>query len=358
MDTPNKSLGKMAKKESRPRTPQEKKRMKECSFVSEPRFQSPALKGEDIQALSIRAEDLEKPPKDAQKPLTVTRVLVRKARPLEEERKTVRVVVARPLPQDAVIEPLEYTGPGGPRFDAQGMVLPHSILGSLEDFKREMEARGESELVKRVPDLHAGRPPAAVPQSGEEKPRPRPRGQRDPPRDLQSHALQHWESHMEERRRQQGAISQLLQKPAHFLLMSQSGRFREKQEQRELISRCLPALHPGQGQRVGSEFWSVPQRIGDELSGITATLTQTERGNPEPVTHIGLPHSIRQETGTARPRSSAGRTWDNSRYLQQCRQELREVLVDLDFTQPVSDDPSAPARASWVHSTDLNHLIT
>ncbi|XP_064179535.1 MYCBP-associated protein isoform X1 [Anguilla rostrata] len=341
MDSSNKSLGKIAKKEARCRTPQEKKRLKEFSFVSEAPSQSPALQGEDIQALAIRREDLEKlwvpqPPKDSQKPQTVTRVLVRKTRPLEEERKTVRVVVARPLPQDAAVLPLEYTGPGGPRFDDQGMVLPHSILGSLEDFKREMETRGETQLVKRVPDCPKLHGPVAVEHSCEEKPKPRPRGQPHPS-ELQSHALQHWRSHMRERRRQLDFISDLLQKPVGTLLMSQSSGFRKTQEQRELISRQLPALHPGHGYRVGSEFWNVPQRIGDELSGITATLTQTERGYPEPITHIGQPQCILQETGNALDGRSSGRTWDRSLYLQQCRQELREVLMDLDFSQPEID---------------------
>ncbi|KAI1886542.1 hypothetical protein AGOR_G00196840 [Albula goreensis] len=338
MDSPNKLLSKIAKKEARPRTPQEKKRLKESSFVSDTHSQSPTLKGEDIQALAIRQEDLEKlrvprPPKDSQKPHTVTRVLVRRTRPLEEERKMVRVVVARPLPQDAVAEPLEYTGLGGPRFDAQGMVLPHSILGSLEDFKRAMEARGETELVKRMPDRQVACTPVAATQSSEEKPRPRPRG-RDGPSDLQGHALEHWSGHMAERRRQQDFISRLLQKPAHTLLMCQSGRFRATQEQREFLSRQLPALHCGQGYRVGSEFWSTPQRFGDELSGITTTLTQTEKGNPRPLTHIGLPASVQQETGSAMPSDSGPQAWERSPYLQQCRQELREVLKDLDFNQP------------------------
>lgn len=33
------------------------------------------------------------------------------------------------------------------------------------------------------------------------------------------------------------------------------------------------------------------------MSGIAATLTQTERGRREPVTHVGQPSSIRQESG-------------------------------------------------------------
>ncbi|XP_055771066.1 MYCBP-associated protein-like isoform X1 [Salvelinus fontinalis] len=340
-----KSTGKTPKKEARPRTPPEKKRLKVSedfsSCLSEEQPQSPTLKGEDIQALAIRPEDLEKlrvpqPPKEPQKPAAVTRVLVRKTRPLDDIRKGVRVAVARPLAQDTTTQPLDYTGPGGPRFDAQGMVLPHSILGSLEDFRTEMQARGETELVRRVPAPQRAVSQVLGGQRGAERPPPVPRGQRD----VQSHALQHWHTHMTQRRHQQDLISNLLQKPVERLLMNQSNRFRETQEQRELITRGLPAIHSGQGYRVGSEFWSLPQRFGDELSGISATLTQTQRGQQEPVTHIAQPHSIRMESGNVLPDTcgSASRTWDQSLYLQHRRHELRDVLKDLDFNQPEIDD--------------------
>lgn len=47
-------------------------------------------------------------------------------------------------------------------------------------------------------------------------------------------------------------------------------------------------------------FWSLPQHYGDEISGITATLTQTEQGRQKPLTYAGQPRSIRLETGTQR----------------------------------------------------------
>lgn len=48
---------------------------------------------------------------------------------------------------------------------------------------------------------------------------------------------------------------------------------------------------------MGSEFWSLPEQIGDELTGLTLTLTRTERGHPEPLTHVGKPRTIQRETG-------------------------------------------------------------
>lgn len=130
-----------------------------------------------------------KPPSDSQKPKSMTRVYVRKTRSPDEVSRAVRVTVARPLPLDvAPPHPFEYSGewawpkvrtlrsvwlmfcqsisviddwcviddsrcvkgPGGPRFDVQGMVLPHSILGCLKDFRTEMQMRGETEV--RVTD--------------------------------------------------------------------------------------------------------------------------------------------------------------------------------------------------------------
>lgn len=44
---------------------------------------------------------------------------------------------------------LIFSGPEGFRFDDRGMVLPHSILGSLEDFRSYLEAKGETEVNSR-----------------------------------------------------------------------------------------------------------------------------------------------------------------------------------------------------------------
>lgn len=113
-----------------------------------------------------------------------------------------------------------------------------------------------------------------------------------------------------------------LGKPNEQLVMNVCDDYRWIQEERHAIDRCIPGLESGkvgwtlqpytndecywtqtlniyllQGYRVGSEFWSMPERIGNELSGLTITLTQRERGYPSPITHIGKTSSIKQETG-------------------------------------------------------------
>lgn len=66
------------------------------------------------------------------------------------------------------------------------------------------------------------------------------------------------------------------------------------------LFKALSFLPMSKGYHIGSEFWSLPQHYGDEMSGITATLTQTEQGRQKPITHVAQPRSIRQEAGTWR----------------------------------------------------------
>ncbi|XP_067296763.1 MYCBP-associated protein isoform X2 [Pseudorasbora parva] len=335
-----KSTSKINKRESRTRTPSDKKLMRSCEEISSSSSSlllcvgeddhSLALNGHDIQRLAITAQDLErlrvpKPPADSQKPTSMTRVCVRKTRPPDELSRQVRVTVARPLPHDEAPPcSFEYAGPGGPRFDAQGMVLPHSILGSLEDFRTEMQLRGEMELVERIPDAQQ-LPPLVVEaeNDGDDKAE----DHSETGRSHQSHALQHWYRHMTERRRQQDFISRLLQKPAASLLMNRSDGFRRIQEQRDRIHRGLSDLHTEHARRVDSEFWNLPQRYGDEMSGITATLTQSERGKHPDVTRVGQTLATRLESGNVVCEAVNG-GWEQSLYLQQRLHQLKDTLRD------------------------------
>ncbi|KAK2909424.1 hypothetical protein Q8A67_005261 [Cirrhinus molitorella] len=342
MASVGKSSSRTHKRETRPRSPSDKKLMRGCEETSSSSScvgeedHSPVLNGHDIQSLAITAQDLErlrvpKPPLDSQKPKSMTRAYVRKTRPPDEGNRMVRVTVARPLPHDDALPHLfEYAGPGGPGFDTQGMVLPHSILGSLEDFRTEMQLRGETELMQRIPGRQK-RPPLWVEDENDKN---KAEDHSEMGQDHQSHALQHWRHHMTERRKQQDFISRFLQKPAGSLLMNRSSAFRRVQEKRDLISAALPALSAGHGHRVGSEFWSIPQHYGDEMSGITATLTQTERGNRPAVTRVAQPLSTGLETGNL-PCEAVNGVWDQSLYLQQRLHELKDVLKD--FSPPEAD---------------------
>ncbi|CAK6968328.1 MYCBP-associated protein [Scomber scombrus] len=272
-----------------------------------------------------------KPPKGHQK--TVLMASVHKTQSADAVGNAVQDLLFHPVNLGPDSQPLDYAGPEGLRFDDQGMVLPHSILGSLDDFRSFLETRGEAELIKRIPKSLRD-PPSEVP--GRPHSEAVESGIPSSHRNVQRNALLHWHTHMRQRRRQQDLLSGLLHRPVENLLMNQANHFRDTQEQRTFLTQVMPLIHPGYGYHVGSEFWSLPQRYGDEMSGITATLTQTERGKCEPVTHVGQPSSVRQESGITcseilRP---ASRTWKQSVYLQRQYQELGEFLWDMDIKKP------------------------
>ncbi|MEE6518428.1 hypothetical protein FKM82_029438 [Ascaphus truei] len=361
-------MGGVRRRTPPPGDPHEKKKTKGLELLTTPLYEetepdpSSVLNGEEILALAIRPEDLEKlhaprPPTEEHKVPVSSRILVRKYREHEEGRKRC-LLVARPAPPGAVARGLDYSGTEGLLCDAHGQILPHSILGTLQDLKQEAAARGNLQVAQLIPDppppytdtSESGWKRALLEQTEVSWGRPK-----------QDQALDNWQHHMALRRRQLDTLSPpiclpslpclcsqmsplspsrpesgRLRKPPGQLLMNVCEDFRGVQEERHLIDRSIPAVEHGKGQRVGSEFWNLAEHIGDELSGLTMTLTQCERGYAQPFTRIGKPRSIQQETGpTDRPPFHL--TWDKSLYLQQRRHELRAVMEELNFTKPDID---------------------
>ncbi|NXE10626.1 MYBPP protein, partial [Lophotis ruficrista] len=265
--------------------------------------------------------------------------LVRKYQP-KETKKVIDLLVAYPIFPKTPREPLTFSGPG--LFgDGCEEILPHHILGSLEEFKMEALARGNTQIADFIEVSHPDVTVTALREEhgGEKKKKVR----QTPP--AEHKALQNWHHNMAIRKKQEKYLGGILRRAENELLMSISDDYRQIQEERDLIDRTLPALLPGKGYRSGSEFWSQPERIGDELTGLTMTLTQRERGYPEPVTHVGKPHTIQMETG--KRASQRGQkpskkirshlTWNKSLFLKHRRQELKSILEELDFYQPDLD---------------------
>ncbi|XP_043946416.1 MYCBP-associated protein [Protopterus annectens] len=344
-----KASSKGAKKEGRCRTPPEKKKTKGLDEnnppIPEEAEKAAALKSDDIKNLIIRPEDLEKlhvPNPPAQKAHVTSKFLIRKHKPRDGEdevqKPKVQLLVAKPAPSSTHPKAMDYSGPGGPLFDVHGQILPHSILGTLEEFKQEALEQGNIQVAELIPDTpHTQHNLVSSSKYIRQKPDT---GKTQQRRNLgQHHSLENWQRHMAERKKQQGFISRLLQKPVKKLLMNQSEDYRLIQEQRQLIDHSIPTTGYGKGYRVGSEFWSQPERIGDKLHGLMMTLTRTQRGYPEPLTHVGRPSQIRLETGTefGDDKSDYRYTWDKNLYLLQRREELKAVLKELDFSQPDID---------------------
>ncbi|XP_008162162.2 MYCBP-associated protein isoform X1 [Chrysemys picta bellii] len=340
------TMNKSSKKDARTKTPQDKKRVKTFEQPSPPIQEEPepvssVLQGDEIQALAIKVEDLEKLhtprlPQEGEKIPITRKFLIRRHKPQEAGKKA-QLLVAYPADTDASKRPLSYSGPEGPFVDNCEQILPHSILGSLQEFKREALARGNAELAQLIADSHPDGTVAALEKytekQGEGKRR---KSLWAPP--SQHRALQNWHHNAALRKKQQRVLSKFLRKPENELLMNLSEDYRRVQEERYLIDRSLPALHYGKGYHVGSEFWSQPECIGDELTGLMMTLTQRERGYPEPISHVGKPQSVRMEMGSRSAKESPFRlTWDKSLFLTYRRQELKSVLEELDFNHPDLD---------------------
>ncbi|XP_067403928.1 MYCBP-associated protein [Emydura macquarii macquarii] len=340
------AINKSSKKDARTKTPQDKKRVKTFEQPSPPIQEEPepvssVLQGDEIQALAIKVEDLEKLhtprlPQEREKTPITRKFLIRRHKPQEAGKKA-QLLVAYPAVTEASKKPLSYSVPEGPFVDNCEQILPHNILGSLKEFKREALARGNTELAELIADSHLDGTVAALEKDREKHEEGKRRKSLWAP-PSQHRALQNWHHNVALRKKQQRILSKFLQKPENELLMNLSEDYRRVQEERHLIDRSLSALHYGKGYRVGSEFWSQPECIGDELTGLMMTLTQRERGYPEPITHVGKPEIVRMEMGSRTSKESPFRfTWDKSLFLKYRQQELKSILEELDFHHPDLD---------------------
>ncbi len=68
------------------------------------------------------------------------------------------------------------------------------------------------------------------------------------------------------------------------------------------------------------------------------TLSQTEKGYPPPIEHIGVPRAVLKEKGTDwdRPRTPFHKPWHRMPYLKQRKDQLTKVMKELDPHNPVS----------------------
>ncbi|XP_038633722.1 MYCBP-associated protein isoform X4 [Scyliorhinus canicula] len=313
-----------------------KKEVEEVSPILEEPEKEDILKGEDIMALAIKTEDLNEL-HGSRMALNVTpitsRLVIRKQKLKKEV--IIKRLIAKPAPPLDELKTVDYSGPGGPRFNAEGRVLPHSILGNLADFKQELLARGLTEIANAISDRHPTeiRPQELQVYDKKSKDIIYAKSQN------QDHALVNWQWHMAERKKTQQLISNLLNKPVGDLVMNQCEDFGQTRQQANLLDQTIASLGPGKGFHVGSEFWALPPMIGDELSGVASTLTQTERGFPPPIIHSGKPRTIKQETGTDFPCDKKTHRKSNSEnlHLKQRLEEMKTVLRHLDFRQPDID---------------------
>ncbi|XP_042822990.1 MYCBP-associated protein isoform X2 [Panthera tigris] len=304
----------------------------------EPEPVSSVLQGGDILALAIKKEDLKKQHiprfiETQDRPVVTQKFIIRKLKPKDHKRKVCHLV-AYPATPDAATKPLDYSGPGD-SFHGCDQILPHHILGSLQDFKRIAVARGNIQLAELI---HT--PPCLVTLiSAKEEPKQKaPKEEKEkahpwapPP---QHNFLRNWRRNLALRKQQQEALSERLKKPVGELLMHTGETYRQIQEERELIDRTLPTQHDGKSCEETSGFWSRLEYLGDEMTGLVMTKTKAQRGLLEPITHVRKPHCIQMETGLPAQKDAWYRyTWDRSLFLIYRRKELQSVMAELDFSQ-------------------------
>ncbi|XP_078012189.1 MYCBP-associated protein [Phascolarctos cinereus] len=349
------------KKESRSKTPPDKRRTKAPEFITPPIQEEPeqvsnVLQGDDILALAIKQEDLKKQhiprPPDLEEKTVAHQVFIRKHKTQKAKRVT-RHLVARPAAPEAATKPLDYSGPVEESSDGKLQILPHNILGTLCDFKRIAVAQGNTELAKMIPDT-AGVDNVIIAVPEEPKKQP-PKEKVDlwlPP--SQHKSLKNWKRNMTLRKKQQESLSKHLKKPVNELLMNTGEGFRRVQEERNLIECSLSVLYYGKGTEVDCNFWSQPEYIGDELTGL---VTQWPCCYQRPIIHVGKPQSIQMESGLPSMRKPRFRfTWDKSLFLIDRRKELRHILKELDFNQPDIDGLEVVGKGHPFSSVSAQHF--
>ncbi|XP_074657573.1 MYCBP-associated protein-like isoform X3 [Tubulanus polymorphus] len=327
---------------------------------------------EEIASLQIKEEDLAKireprPPSTDRKCPAPQQYTVRKLKPVSEwdlpKPKTIHVL--KQAPPDAPVKPIDLSNIGGPRLDAEGEVVSHSILGNVDEFMHEAVKRGHVENIPLPQSQASSESQLTVKYEKKKKVQLR----AAPPmlNMNESNALKNWRAKMLERKRQQGYISRLLQKPAESLVMNRGDSYRKVEEERYLIDRTIPAIDYGKGYRVGSEFWNQQECIGDDLTGIHMTLRQTDKGYPPPIEHVGVPITVKEEKGIDwESRCSTpinhpwnkSRSWSKSVYRDVRLDQLKPIINEMDPHKPVMKRLEIVGNQNTSESSSIWHQST
>ncbi|NXG49471.1 MYBPP protein, partial [Psilopogon haemacephalus] len=254
--------------------------------------------------------------------------LVPKRQP-EEARREAHTLLEHPAFPREPREPLTFSGPGVFAGDGREEILPRHVLGSIQEFKREALARGNAQTT----DFLGGSPPdiTVVALKEEQEGEKNKKVHQIPP--AEHKALQNWHHNMAVRKTLGKYLGEVLQRPENELLMSSSEDYRQTREEPVLLERPLPALLPGKGFRSGSAFWRQPERIGDELSGLTVALPRVERGCAGSLSRLREHRAGRQRAGLKPPkRIPFHPTRDKGHFLKHQHWELKS-MEELHFYQ-------------------------
>lgn len=190
----------------------------------------------------------------------------------------------------------------GLRVDGAGRVVPHSLLGSLEDFETLGDVPAEmSRQATMVPPSQPRpdhNPPVRYREILDGIPRWTKKAQQYE-NGREARHLKRWEGWNGEQKRQEQHIMSRMPPGKETLLMTNSveahRRVVEEQEMLETVlsnKRALPFDEIGHGYRVGSEYFAQPEVT---KTGLQTTLKRSQKGPADGFLYIGKPTVVAEE---------------------------------------------------------------
>lgn len=299
--------------------------------------------------LSIMKEGLDKvrrkvPKTSRPKPL-VAEVLVRRTR--KKEKKCISYAVLKRANENFNLQSVDAINYAGPRFDSNGTFISHSILGSLDDFKKEAQEKGEFKELYQASSIKI---PATK--------------QTETP----CSSLKVWKDRVKEWNSMHRFLVKKVKKPLEDLLMITPSEQVEIVNQRRMINMALEARASGYGQkRKNASFFKLCENIGGSETPVFYSFNKSITGDRTSAEITGNTYITDQEKGTC---STVRRSYPvyHTPYLQAKILDVQEhinmlvphypVLKDLQIVGEVTPMKKQHATTNSSHEADLRPSIT
>jgi len=295
------------------------------------------LNDEEIQALSINVDELEKVRVFSCKNQNEMKRLEVNVRKIVKKKKEnfKHVVIARKASDATKHKNLDYSGPAGPRYTDEGYIVGYSLLGSVEDFVEEALKNDQMDI--QSPAVSCLTKPINEIQIDDLQTQIEDHKNHFSSKFDQKNALNNWQRHMKQRKDQQIRISNLLNKPIERLTMNGDQLWRSKLERRDLLNNF--SRSPRAGYQKGAEFWDLAESVGDIDFGLKTTKGKTQCGAPFVLEQIGKPRTIQIETVTRGRDANEEQKFDrwkeeNNKYF---RKRLKSVQTGCRWLPHLAD---------------------
>ena len=280
---------------------------------------TPVIK--NLQRLVIRREDLDNARRNVPKPLRppprLKPVIVRRMK--KQDKNLVTYAVLKKANEDFVLPPVGADNNAGPRFNSDGKFISYSILGSLTDFKRSAQERGQFRelFMAKATD---GSPP--TPTQGE-KP---------------CSSLKQWSSRVGEWNELHKTLSRKADRLVSDLIMRTPNEYPENVNQREIINMATEAAKCGHEQkRESANFFKLCNKIGRGEFPVFSTIGKSVKNGYTQTEVRNIPDIVDQEKGT--DASSLRRQYPvyYTPYLQTRAADVRENMCKKMFIPDIQE---------------------